>query len=66
MGREVDPLPAWGLKTLNLLSFTPLCTVYISCQSPNVQTTEGEKKREKAVLWVSRAVGRAPMNTKPS
>ena len=53
MGREVDQLPAWGFKTLNLLSFTTLCTVYVSCQSPNGQATEGEERREKAVLWVS-------------
>ena len=66
VGREVDQLPAWGLKTLNLSSFTTLCTVYIACQSPNGQATEREERREKAVLWVSGAVGRAPMNTKPS
>ena len=62
----MDPLPAWGLETLNFTSFTPACSVYILHQSPKGQATEEGERGEKAVLWLSRAAGRAPMNTRPS
>lgn len=73
MGKEEEgetwDLETWGLETLTLLSFTSLsCSFCLHPPTTKVQTARPQmgRQEEKAVLWVSEAVRRAPTNTRPS